>query len=164
MQSEIKVGQRFNFNILSDNPSQERQAVVTLIERRDSGRRWTSILHTGWRLTNFQKPRVRQRWCLSVELTGTYTSTDAWSPSLCWRDLPFKNIDFLSPLSLLHTSNPFVQHFVVAHRRGDLQQDDCQKCGDRHLKDGPCPLFDYVMRRTNHACRSCGILMGREQA
>jgi hypothetical protein len=29
MQSEIKVGQRFKFNILSDNPSPERQAVVT---------------------------------------------------------------------------------------------------------------------------------------
>ena len=31
MQSEIKVGQRFKFNILSDNPSQERQAVVTRV-------------------------------------------------------------------------------------------------------------------------------------
>jgi hypothetical protein len=31
MQSEIKVGQRFNFNILSDNPSPERQAVVTRV-------------------------------------------------------------------------------------------------------------------------------------
>jgi hypothetical protein len=30
MQSEIKVGQRFKF-ILSDNPSQERQAVVTRV-------------------------------------------------------------------------------------------------------------------------------------
>ena len=31
MQSEIKVGQRFTFNILSDNPSQERLAVVTRV-------------------------------------------------------------------------------------------------------------------------------------
>ena len=31
MQSAIKVGQRFNFNVLSDNPSQERQAVVTRV-------------------------------------------------------------------------------------------------------------------------------------
>lgn len=31
MQSEIKVGQRFKFNISSDNPSQERQAVVTRV-------------------------------------------------------------------------------------------------------------------------------------
>ena len=31
MQSEIKVGQRFTFNILSGNPSQERQAVVTRV-------------------------------------------------------------------------------------------------------------------------------------
>jgi hypothetical protein len=31
MQSEIKVGQRFKFNILSDNPSQERLAVVTRV-------------------------------------------------------------------------------------------------------------------------------------
>jgi hypothetical protein len=31
MRSEIKVGQRFKFNILSDNPSEERQAVVTRV-------------------------------------------------------------------------------------------------------------------------------------
>ena len=31
MQSEIKVGQRFEFNVLSDNPSRERQAVVTRV-------------------------------------------------------------------------------------------------------------------------------------
>jgi hypothetical protein len=31
MQSEIKIGQRFKFNLLSDNPSQERQAVVTRV-------------------------------------------------------------------------------------------------------------------------------------
>jgi len=31
MQSEIKVGQRFNFNILSDNRAPERLAVVTRV-------------------------------------------------------------------------------------------------------------------------------------
>ena len=31
MRSEIKVGQRFKFNILSDSASQERQAVVTRV-------------------------------------------------------------------------------------------------------------------------------------
>jgi hypothetical protein len=31
MQSEIKIGQRFKFNILSDNPSEERMAVVTRV-------------------------------------------------------------------------------------------------------------------------------------
>jgi hypothetical protein len=31
MQSEIKVGQRFKFNILSDNRAPERQAVVTSV-------------------------------------------------------------------------------------------------------------------------------------
>jgi len=31
MQSEIKIGQRFKFNILSDNPAQERRAVVTRV-------------------------------------------------------------------------------------------------------------------------------------
>jgi hypothetical protein len=31
MQSEIKIGQRFKFNILSDNPAPERQAVVTRV-------------------------------------------------------------------------------------------------------------------------------------
>jgi hypothetical protein len=38
MQSEIKVGQRFKFNILSANPSQERQAVVTrVLSNREEG-------------------------------------------------------------------------------------------------------------------------------
>ena len=38
MQSEIKVGQRFTFNILSDNPSRERQAVVTrVLSNREEG-------------------------------------------------------------------------------------------------------------------------------
>ena len=31
MRSVIKVGQGFKFNLLSDNPSQERQAVVTRV-------------------------------------------------------------------------------------------------------------------------------------
>ena len=31
MQSEIKIGQRFKFNLLSDNPGPERQAVVTRV-------------------------------------------------------------------------------------------------------------------------------------
>ena len=38
MQSEIKVGQRFKFYILSDNPSQERLAVVTrVLSDREEG-------------------------------------------------------------------------------------------------------------------------------
>ena len=38
MQSEIKVGQRFKFNILSDNPAPERQAVVTrVLSDREEG-------------------------------------------------------------------------------------------------------------------------------
>jgi len=38
MQSEIKVGQRFKFNILSDNRSQERLAVVTrVLSTREEG-------------------------------------------------------------------------------------------------------------------------------
>jgi hypothetical protein len=37
MRSEIKVGQRFKFNILSD-PSQERQAIVTnVLSNREEG-------------------------------------------------------------------------------------------------------------------------------
>jgi hypothetical protein len=31
MPSEVRVGQRFKFNILSDNPSEERTAVVTRV-------------------------------------------------------------------------------------------------------------------------------------
>lgn len=38
MQSEIKIGQHFNFTILSDNNSQERQAVVTrVLSNREEG-------------------------------------------------------------------------------------------------------------------------------
>jgi hypothetical protein len=38
MQSEIKVGQRFKFNILSDNTAPERQAVVTRVHsNREEG-------------------------------------------------------------------------------------------------------------------------------
>jgi hypothetical protein len=38
MQSEIRIGQRFKFNILSDNPSQERLAVVTrVLSNREEG-------------------------------------------------------------------------------------------------------------------------------
>lgn len=38
MQSEIKVGQRFKFKLSSDNPSQERQAMVTrVLSNREEG-------------------------------------------------------------------------------------------------------------------------------
>ena len=38
MQSEIKIGQRFKFNILSDKPAPERQAVVTrVLSTREEG-------------------------------------------------------------------------------------------------------------------------------
>ena len=38
MQSEIKVGQRCKFNILSENPSKERTAVVTcVLSNREEG-------------------------------------------------------------------------------------------------------------------------------
>ena len=38
MQSEIKVGQRFKFNALSENPAPERQAVVTrVLSNREEG-------------------------------------------------------------------------------------------------------------------------------
>ena len=38
MQSDIKVGQRFKFNMLSDGPAPERQAVVTrVLSNREEG-------------------------------------------------------------------------------------------------------------------------------
>jgi hypothetical protein len=38
MRSEIRVGQWFKFNILSDNPSEERTAVVTrVLSNREEG-------------------------------------------------------------------------------------------------------------------------------
>jgi hypothetical protein len=51
MQSEIKVGQRFKFNIMSDNSPQERQAVVTRVlsnrGTRAGGRLLSCILGRG---------------------------------------------------------------------------------------------------------------------
>ena len=50
MESEIKVGQRFKFNSLSDNGAPERLAVVTRVlsdREKDLGRKWNSILHSG---------------------------------------------------------------------------------------------------------------------
>lgn len=38
MQSEIRIGQRFKFNLMSDSPSPERQAVVTrVLSNREEG-------------------------------------------------------------------------------------------------------------------------------
>ena len=38
MQSEIQVGQHFKFNVVSDNPSAERHAVVTrVLSNREEG-------------------------------------------------------------------------------------------------------------------------------
>jgi hypothetical protein len=38
MQSEIKIGQHFKFHLVSDEPSQERQAVVTrILSNREEG-------------------------------------------------------------------------------------------------------------------------------
>jgi len=38
MQSEIQIGQRFKFKLVSDNPSQERQALVTrVLSNREEG-------------------------------------------------------------------------------------------------------------------------------
>ena len=38
MESEIKIGQRFKFNVLSDNTAPERQAVVTRVQsNREEG-------------------------------------------------------------------------------------------------------------------------------
>ena len=77
MQSEIKVGQRFKFNVLSDNRAPERMAVVTrVLSDKEEGLGPEVELHIGLRLTNFQKQGFRQRWYSSVELTETYTSTD----------------------------------------------------------------------------------------
>src|SRR5579863_3069027 len=57
-----------------------------LIQRKDSGRRWASISLIGWRLMNFQKRSLGQRWCSNVELTLTYTSADGRLASLCCSD------------------------------------------------------------------------------
>jgi len=72
MQSEIELGQRFTFDLSSDDASPERQAVVTrVLSNREGGfgPEVDSFFRIGWRLTNYQKQRFRQRWCSSVELT-----------------------------------------------------------------------------------------------
>jgi hypothetical protein len=86
MQSEIKVGQHFKFNISSDNPSQERQAVVTrVLSNREEGLGPEVDFYLAYWVEAYELPETEllQRWCLSVELTETYTSTDVWLPSLC---------------------------------------------------------------------------------
>ena len=86
MQSEIKVGQRFKFNILSDNPSQDREAVVTQVLSNSEealGPEVDFYLAYWVELINFQKQRLRHRWCLDVQMTETYTSTGNRLTSLC---------------------------------------------------------------------------------
>jgi len=86
MQSEIKVGQRFKFKISSDNPSEERTAVVTrVLSNGEEGLGpEVGFYFAYWvEVTNFQKQRVRRRWCFSVEMTTTYTSMDVRLASVC---------------------------------------------------------------------------------
>ena len=102
MQSEIKIGQRFKF-ILSDKPSQERQAIVTRVlsnSEEGLGPEVGYYLAYWSRLTNFQKQRLQQRWCSSAELTGTYIWRDVRLPSHWSSEFLLRNIDLLSTLPL----------------------------------------------------------------
>ena len=56
MLSEIKVGQRFKFNILSDNPSPERLAVVTrVLSNSEEGLGPTPVCETTYDRNQQQK-------------------------------------------------------------------------------------------------------------
>jgi len=86
MQSEIKVGQRFTFSLVSENPSQERQAVVTRVfSNREEGLGPEVDYYLAYWVEAYELPEqtLRQHWCLSAELTETYISTGVRLPSLC---------------------------------------------------------------------------------
>jgi len=85
MQSEIKVGQRFKFT-LSDDPSPERQAVVTrVLSNSEEGLGPEVDFYLAYWVKAHELPETeaRQRWYLSVEQTETHTSTDVRLASLC---------------------------------------------------------------------------------
>lgn len=63
MQSEIKAGQHFKFSVLSDNPSQERRAVVTrVLSNREEGLGPEVDFYLAY-------------WVEAYEIPGTETST-----------------------------------------------------------------------------------------
>jgi hypothetical protein len=79
MQSEIKVGQRFKFNILSDNRAPERQAVVArLLSNSEEALGPEVDFYFAYWVEAHELPEtgVPTTLVLSVELTETYTSTD----------------------------------------------------------------------------------------
>ena len=68
MQSEIKVGQRFNFNILSDNPSQERQAVVTrVLSNREEGLGSEADYYLAYWVEAYELPKTENPTALVFE-------------------------------------------------------------------------------------------------
>ena len=89
MRSEIKVGQRFKVNILSENPPQEQTAVVTrvLSNGEEALAPYVDFYFADWvEAHELQETEVRQRWCFSVEIT-TYTCTYVRLASPCGSDL-----------------------------------------------------------------------------
>ena len=85
MQSEIKVGQRFKFNILSDNPSEERTAVVTrVLSDAEEGLGPEVEFYFAYWVEARELPETDTSTTLdfSAELTTTYTWTVARLASL----------------------------------------------------------------------------------
>ena len=84
MQSEIRVGQRFTFSISSDNPPQERQAVVTrVLSNREEGLGPEVDYYLAYWVEAHELPETETPTTLVFELMETYISTDVRLPSLC---------------------------------------------------------------------------------
>ena len=68
MRSEIKVGQRFKFNILSDSPSQERHAVVTrVLSNREEGMGPEVDYYLAYWVEAYELPETETRTTLVFE-------------------------------------------------------------------------------------------------
>jgi hypothetical protein len=68
MESTIKVGQRFKFNLLSDSPSPERQAVVTrVLSNREEGLGPEVDFYLAFWVEAFELPETEVRTTLVFE-------------------------------------------------------------------------------------------------
>ena len=86
MESEIKVGQRFTFNIVSDTPSQERQAVVTrVLSNREEGLGPEADFYLAYWVEAYELPETEAPTTLWFErgIDGNAYLTDVWLISLC---------------------------------------------------------------------------------
>lgn len=68
MESTIKVGQRFKFNLLSDGPLQERQAVVTrVLSNKEEGLGPEVDYYLAYWVEAYEVPETKSRKALVFE-------------------------------------------------------------------------------------------------